>query len=467
MPRTPLRTCVHPAAASVPIALLILGLLALLPGCTTYVAGQPRQADYLAAAPLPDSDWPPRKTDQLEKLAAETPKQIFSLVSDGAGPIPDNVPPSIRRLAEEPAAKVIYTGIHGPGILRVFDYGKDSWRDASGTMRFVSYTPRTDLPSDPRLTRYAQRQINAWKRRLKDMNCCLKPADTEILQMLSEGTAIRIVEPKGTGPIRGTAIYMSGLGSLQFEQALVDELSERGWWLIRIATPRVWWYESKPWYIGSKDDVPRIAQQLAGVFDDLMAEPAYAAQAALEYIAEHRPEIPQSPLAIVACSAGSLAAPSVVARMPDRFDAAVLIGGGANLLEISQKSDLTDGGIRLSWPDDNPRGDWRKQLFHDYLEYSKLDPYHTARFLRSKPVLLVQANLDLTVPADNGWLLWNQLGKPDRYMHIGEHRTLFLTLHTQSIRIADWLDHAMATRPAHKPVAQGADAATPAAAQPH
>jgi hypothetical protein len=238
-----------------------MGVLVALGGCTTFVAGNPPEPDYLASAPLPDSDWPPRKTDQLQRLAAETPRQIFSLVSDGNHrPLPDTIPPALRKLAERPAAKVVYTGIHGPGTLRVFDYGPDShWRALSGTMRFVSYTPRTDLPKDPRLTRYAERQINAWKRRLKDLNCGLKPADAEVLRMLSEGTAIRLIEPSGKVPVRGTIVYMSGLGSLQYEQGLVDELSARGYWLIRIATPRVWWYESKPWYIGSREDVPRIA----------------------------------------------------------------------------------------------------------------------------------------------------------------------------------------------------------------
>jgi pimeloyl-ACP methyl ester carboxylesterase len=156
---------------------------------------------------------------------------------------------------------------------------------------------------------------------------------------------------------------------------------------------------------------------------------------------------------MVGCSAGSLAATAVVARMPESFDAAVLVGSGANLLEISQTSDLTDGGIHLAWPDNQPVGPWREELFHQYLTYSTLDPYHTARFLRNKPTLLVQANLDRTVPASNGWLLWDRLGRPDRYTHVGEHRTLFLTLKGQSRRVADWLDTQMENLSKHGPIA--------------
>jgi pimeloyl-ACP methyl ester carboxylesterase len=453
----------RPRTAFVPLlpALAAASLcLCALSGCTTFQPADPTRARAQPPAfPLAADDWPARKTDGLEALCEFTPKAIYTLVSDGT-PLDEKLPDYIRSAVDRPAARILYCGVRGPGLLRVFQSGRPTPARTSGTMRFVSYSTRTDLPKDPRITKYAERQVQELAARLKAETPGVKPADPAILAMLTEGTAVRIVEPTGKTPIRGTIVYMSGLGSIPYEQAIADELSARGWWLVRIATPRVWWYESKPWYIGSRADVPRVAQQLAGVLDDLVAEPAYAAQAALDYLAENRPEIPQSPLAIVGFSAGSLAAPAIVARTPDRFDAAVLIGAGANLLEISQKSDLTDGGIRLAWPDNQPRGEWRKELFRDYLEYSKLDPYHTAQFLRDKPVLTILANLDLTVPADNGWLLWDRLGRPDRYMHVGEHRTLFLTLHTQANRIADWLEHAT-DHPRHPPVAQSHDRTAP------
>lgn len=439
-------------AASVLLAALV-AVAAVLPGCTTFEPAAPSRAHTFAApVSLADGDWPARKTDNLESLCAATPKAIYSLVSDGT-PMGENLPENVRRAIGRPAARILYCGVRGPGLLRVFQSGRSGTERSAGTMRYVSYSTRTDLPTDPRLTKYAERQLQELTKRVKDLNAGVKPADAGVLAMLSEGTAIRLVEPSGKTPVRGTIVYMSGLGSIPYEQAIADELSARGWWLVRIATPRVWWYESKPWYIGSREDVPHIARQLAGVLDDLVAEPAYAAQAALDYLAESRPEIPQSPLAIVGFSAGSLAAPAIVARTPDRFDAAVLVGGGANLLEISQKSDLTDGGVRLAWPDDQPRGDWRSELFREYLACSKLDPYHTARFLRNKPVLTVLANFDLTVPAENGWLLWDRLGRPDKYTHVGEHRTMFLTLHSQANRIADWLEHAT-ERSRRPPMAQ-------------
>ncbi|HMN40257.1 MAG TPA: prolyl oligopeptidase family serine peptidase [Phycisphaerales bacterium] len=454
----------RPLLASFVLWIGALATAVALPGCTTFQPADPSRArSYAAPAPLAATDWPARKTDNLEALCAATPKAIYSLVVDGS-PSAKDLPEEVRRVVNRPAARIAYCGVHGPGLLRVFQ-SRRADSDRAGVMRFVSYSTRSDLPVDPRFTKYAERRMRELAGRAKDLGAEVRPADAGLLAMLTEGTAIRLVEPSGKTPIRGTIVYMSGLGSIPYEQAIADELSARGWWLVRIATPRVWWYESKPWYVGSREDVPRVARQLAGVLDDLVAEPAYAAQAVLDYLAEARPEVPQHPLAIVGFSAGSLAAPAIVARTPERFDAAVIVGGGANLLEISQKSDLTDGGIRLAWPDNQPRGDWREQLFRDYLTFSKLDPYHTARFLRNKPVLTVLANLDLTVPAANGWLLWDRLGRPDSYNHVGEHRTLFFTLHGQARRIADWLENAT-EHLRRDPVAHAPGLSSPALPQP-
>ena len=378
--------------------------------------------------------------DGLAEKAAATPHEIFTLVSDPgkpAAPIPTSIE---RRCAIAHAGYLVSffwasTARDSPASSSEYPGGESDPRAKSlGTMRFYSRSTRADCPIDPHMVDAAERQVRSWIKRLAKLDSGLKPVDPDVLRILSDGTAIRIIGPLQDVPTRGTIVYMSGLGSGKYEQPLIEELGRRGWWIVKIATPRVWWYESQPWYIGSRADIPNVAQKLAGVLDDLVAEPAYAAEAALDYLAEHHPEVPQSPLIMMGCSAGALVSPAIVARMPDRFDAAVLVGGGANLLEISQKSDLTDAGIRFAWPDDQPRGAWREELFREYLKFSKLDPYHTARFLRDKPVLMLQANLDITVPAENGWLLWQRLGRPDRYTHIGEHRTLFLTLGEQSNR---------------------------------
>ncbi len=434
----------------------VLGAFVLavtLGGCTTFQAAATDRGNLAAAAPIPENRWPARKTDDLVEKAQRSPREYLARLMQGSS--------GLARMAHSdrtmrgPGGASFTSGVYGRGILRVYELrGGDSGSVGRGVlgMRFYSFTEQSDRPSDLRVTEYAQKQFTALNKRLADSGATLTPEDAEFLRVMSEGTSVRVVEPPRDREVRGTIVYMAGLGSAEYEQPLIDELIRRGWWIVKVATPRVWWYESKPWMIASRADIPQVAKKLAGVMDDLVAEPAYATEAAIAYLREHRPDIPLSPLVMVGCSAGSLAAPAVVARLPESFSAAVLVGSGANLLEISQKSDLTDGGIHLAWPDNQPVGPWRTELFHQYLTYSTLDPYHTARFLRNKPTLLVQANLDLTVPASNGWLLWERLGRPDRYVHVGEHRTLFLTLKGQSQRVADWLEAQMAKLPGHEPV---------------
>lgn len=409
------------------------------------------------AAPISEDQWPARKTDDLAEKAKRSPRDYLARLMQGSNGLARMLPSD--RALRGPGGLSYTSGVYGRGILRAYELrGDDSNSAGRGVlgMRFYSFSEQRERPSDSRITQYAEKQFNSLNKRMADAGATLTPEDAEFLRVMSEGTSVRVVEPPPDAQVRGTIVYMAGLGSAEYEQPLIDELIRRGWWIVKVATPRVWWYESKPWMIASRVDIPAVAKKLAAVMDDLVAEPAYATEAALAYLREHRPDIPLSPLVMVGCSAGSLAAPAVVARMPERFNAAVLVGSGANLLEISQTSDLTDGGIHLAWPDDQPIGPWRRELFHQYLTYSTLDPYHTARFLRDKPTLLVQANLDLTVPASNGWLLWDRLGRPDRYVHVGEHRTLFLTLRGQSHRVADWLETQMGKLPMHDPIARRA-----------
>jgi alpha-beta hydrolase superfamily lysophospholipase len=436
-------------------ALAAAGVLAALaaPGCMGFrsrelnadlPSDEAEMGPPAAGCAVRPEDWPARRTEGLQEAAAGTPKAIYSLEADEVPPLgewPDWVVSGTSR----PVAWVRYAGVHGVGILRVFEYpaGRRDWRTRSlGTIRFVSYGPHQDRLVDERLTKFADYESRQRARLLAGLSGVkgVRPADSALTRMVYEGTAIRLTPPAPGAGARGTIVHMAGLGSLEYEQPVLDELSRRGWWVVRIATPRVWWFKGTPWTIDSEDAVPRVAWALARTIDDLVAEPAYAAEAVLDYLQKQRPDVPLRPLVMVGCSAGALAAPAVVARKAELFDAAVLIGGGANLLEISQESDLTDAGIRLEWPGGAVRESWRRELFREYLVYSRLDPYRTALCLRDKPVLVVHANLDTTVPAENGWLLWERLGRPDRYVFTGGHRLLFWRLGDQAGRIADWLD---------------------------
>ncbi|MBY0311223.1 MAG: prolyl oligopeptidase family serine peptidase [Phycisphaerales bacterium] len=433
-------------------ATALLVALATISGCTTFVPGD--RDRLVNAAPAMDIVWPTRRTSDLEDRDKNTKREIYTLVpeSDSVTLGPD-LPEDVQRQASTPIARIAYTGVHGQGIIRQIEYvrGNQDWRARTfGTLRFMSYSEQSDRLIDPRMESFAQWTQRSLSRQLAGKNYGLKPNDPAVTAMLYEGTAIRVSPPPEDAvksPNAGTIVHMSGLGSIEWEQPLLDEFQRRGWWVIRISTPRVWWYEGKTWPIGSRDEAQEQGRKIAAMMDDLVAEMAYSAEGVIDYLAKNRSEIPQHPLVMVGCSAGALGAPAVVARLRDKFDAAILVGGGANLLQISQTSDLTDAGIKLAWKDNQPRSDWRNQLFASYLEHAQLDPYRTAPHLRDMPVLVVHAEFDLTVPAKNGWLLWDRLGRPDRITHFGEHRTMFFGLGTQSPRIADWLDGVMARTP--------------------
>jgi hypothetical protein len=464
-------------------------LVAVTAGCTTFQAAE---SDYSYAeyvAPLTDEDWPARETADLERIARETPRLVYRYVLDGTK-TEEELEPQFRESLKRADARIPYSKAFGQGIIRVVRGGgsrertrtvpierpqNDSaseagpnrgampnttqpdepatpgstdflLRDFYSSVRFVSFSPLADRPADTRYENFLEASSTSQNRFFKQRDAGIRVNDREKLMVLAEGTRLRLLEPPAGVRPRGLVVHIAGLGSIQFEEPLLKELLSRGWCVLRVATPRIWWYESQTYKMESWEDVEANAVKLAASFDDLLAESAYAAEAGLAWLAEERPDLPLSPLAIVGCSAGGLIAPAVVARMPDRFDACVLVGAGANLLKVSQLSDLTDGGVKLEWKDGIRNMAYRDRLFSRYLELSKLDPYHTARFLRDKPVLFHSAEFDSTVPAECGFELYERLGRPDRLTSFVGHRLLFWTFPKHATRIADWLEQAVTRR---------------------
>ncbi len=409
--------------------------LVLLPmaGCLSRRAADPNREEHELAF-TDQIEWPARITADLDEKIKATPRRITRFVLDGTVP-ESGINPTWLEAAKRPEGRIVYNRKFGEGLIRIVREGDRVFT------RFISYSPLTDRPADQRTPQFIERSRIWIEQFAKSHVSGLKPNDDRTRALLYEGTQLRLREPKRElGKPVGLVIHMAGLGSIEYEQPVLDELQKRGWVVLRIATPSVWWYESKPHLIQSESDIRPVAEQIARTIDDLVAEPAYAAEAALAYLAQTRPDVPQSPLVMVGCSAGALAAPAVVARMSNKFDAVVLVGAGANLLKLSQTSDLTDGGIRISWSNDLGSAADRNLLYRTYLNASFLDPYNTAAAMRHMPVLLVQAALDSTVPAAGGDLLWERLGRPELWTFTGGHRLLFWKLSEQTEAIATWVE---------------------------
>jgi fermentation-respiration switch protein FrsA (DUF1100 family) len=372
--------------------------------------------------------WPARATHRLDEIIRLAPR-MFAISVRYEELVDGRLVTSAKTL---PADAAEYSRIYGRGIIRTYRPASaeedQNNRAVSTGMRFysgVEVDPGEGLAAPANVgSREGRHASRPWVVNLR-------------------GTWMRLDEPLD-GPARGLVVHLTSYGGYQYERPILQELRARGWavlWVdsstVRPETTRV---DVDPIDIGAA------AGRIAANIDDRIAEIAYAVEAALEYIAHERPHIPVSPMVVTAYSAGALSAPSVVALLQNRVDAAVLVGGGANLLEIAQRSTLTDGGLKLDWKNGTPTAAQRQQLYDAYLQASRLDPYWTALALRDKPVLVLHAIFDRIVPAANGDLLYERLGRPARVNFMLGHGLLFYRLPNSTRDIADFVDSSAATR---------------------
>lgn len=214
-------------------------------------------------------------------------------------------------------------------------------------------------------------------------------------------------------------------------------------------------------------DAEQLGIELARAIDANLADHANAVTAVLDYVRTHRPDITPRPLVIVGFSAGALATPAIAARLiadNNAPDAIVLIGGGADLLEVSRNTGMKGTAIPIksnTTPKDGELPDslWTP-LHNSYIRHTNLDPLKTAPLLTNIPILQIHATYDAIVPASTGRLLHNLLGQPDRIDYFLGHEPMFYHLGRVQDWIADWLD--VHTKP--NPTPSNAPAAVPAQA---
>ncbi|MBS0195372.1 MAG: hypothetical protein JSR77_01305 [Planctomycetes bacterium] len=192
--------------------------------------------------------------------------------------------------------------------------------------------------------------------------------------------------------------------------------------------------------VDPKGDLEPVAIQIASDIDQTLAGNAYAVEAVLDYALKQRPDLCSGPIVVMGFSAGALATPTAVARVRDKIDAVVMVGGAADMFLVSQHSTLTSGGVILRHGTEEVPPRTIRELDRLYLKHSKLDPYHTAPVLNGIPVLLLDAAMDTWVPTECCDLLYQRLGRPERARaHLAGHMLLFYTLPSRNEQIADWL----------------------------
>lgn len=220
---------------------------------------------------------------------------------------------------------------------------------------------------------------------------------------------------------------------------VVRRLRAEGYGVLRMLSPPSRFVESHAVAVDAANPA-KAAQYLASTLGDRAAECAYACEAAWNYVEKRRPSLAGAAHAGIGMSGGAIVLPTVYARNPARYGAVILMAGGADCWLINERSNYSAhiGALRTMWPPGAPPG-LREEADRAYLAASPLDPYHTAAALRGKRVLVLQGQTDMAVPAALGDLLWERLGRPERWSYPVGHEFLFAGLPDQLDRIVGWL----------------------------
>jgi len=262
-----------------------------------------------------------------------------------------------------------------------------------------------------------------------------------------ERTWFAYYEAEG-GPPRGIALVIPGMFGTPRESVdgFVRRMRREGVAVVRMLSHPSRFTERVEFDI-DLDRMDRSAEQVASVLTGRAAECAYAAEAAFDYLARERPETVGVPRIGVGMSGGAMVLPTVMAREPGAYAAAVNIAGGCDFWSINFESNYADfiDAIKVHFTPREPTGDDLAAFARAYLAHAPLDSYNTAPVVAAVPTLMIHGSGDRAVPAYLGDELWERLGRPERRVVPLGHELLFLTLGTQMDAIVEFLErHALA-----------------------
>lgn len=438
---------------------MVMAILAGTAGCMSYrSAGTGREALMAEAqkqkyAPI---SWPGRDESAVKNILELTPEKTFGLALKEGAEI-EKAPTVFVPQLTVPERTLVYKGMHAGGLFRVYeepwtleapDPGDRFIRRQLVGMYRSSFTPTTE---DYKLRQAGIERYKKWslreQKRAEDRatDYGVRPQFTQWEAELSEGVYVTLPPPLAE-PTRGVIIRMLALGGADYQRDLLTPTRNQNWRIVNVGTAG-----ALTGLVGSKtvvnirndEELDAAAKKIATLADEGLAEEAYAVQATMEYIKKERPDLARGPFVIMGFSLGALCTPAVYARlqetMPGEIKAAVLVGGGVNLLDIAMRANLPGLELQINWgPGRGGEAD-RAKFVRRYLDYSKLDPYHTAPLLRQIPILQMHAQMDAIVPADTGEQLYELMGRPDRINFLGGHELLFYFMSNQKERVRDWL----------------------------
>lgn len=426
------------------VAMAVFGLvIAASGGCAVRTAADPSRLHAAPSVEFSEKIWPRRYAEPFEIASGDD-------AWTGVGPVP-----AIRN---EEAAEALGRRVE------VFDLGVCGGEETRGHLTCVMPMDRPGGGSLPWTRMYLYRSwtgpagsgvtLTELGERFGD------DARDAMAHNYGHITRLALFEPKGR--VRGLVVHLTGLTGMHPERSVIGGLTEAGWAVLSVEPPNVGlrpsrhrvfhlisvnivtegMEEAAAGTIHPAEPVALVASIAEGAVSQYLAELAYAVEAGLDALAKDRPDLPQRPLALAGFSMGAIALPAVAARLEGRVDAAVLAGGGANVLLIARKSSL-GVGLRASVDGRELTESELKAVERVYARLARLDPLNAADALTGVPVLMLHAKFDRIVPASAGELLYESLGKPERWTYPAGHLGLYWLLGTQADDIARWLGRAI------------------------
>ena len=267
-------------------------------------------------------------------------------------------------------------------------------------------------------------------------NDYLKPDELHAVHIESDGGIVYRASWKTGRPPKGLAFILCGLGGMQYSSKILGAtLVQDGWAVVYVYTVL-----NVPDYkldVELEDDDP--ARAMIEMFNDKYCQVIGATKAIRARMKKQFPSLLNAPLALIGISAGALNTPAVYHELQEDIDAVILVAGGANMFEIVQDGAFTN------WRFTNKNGekysrDELQEIGNAYINTPSRDPFFLAAELPHDKTLIIHAKWDEVVPAENGDLLYERAGKPERWIYPSGHLGLFATFEWHADDIVKWLD---------------------------
>ena len=249
--------------------------------------------------------------------------------------------------------------------------------------------------------------------------------------------------PAKNSAVRGTALVMPGLWGTPepIVDSTVAALRRDGWAVVRMLSQPSRFTEQAKIHI-DPSDLEGSADRIAELNGQRAAECAYAVEAAFDHVLKRNSALAKLPRVAVGMSGGAMTLPTVIAREAEKYSAAIMVAGGADLWLISTRSnygELLVHALDVTWAGGKPDEALQRALDAEYLKSAPLDPFHTARALKGKALLMIHGSADMAVPSELGDVLWERLDRPERISMAVGHELLFMNLPTMLPKMCEFL----------------------------